>query len=361
LSGSPVILAGLETHASDNAMPHIDLARWADLVLIAPATANTLAKLALGLADDILSSTLLAYTGPVAVAPAMNRSMWENTATQRHISDLAQRNIRILGPDMGSQACGDEGPGRMLEPEQIISLLQTLFGSDALTSKRVLITAGPTQEPIDPVRYLSNRSSGKMGFALAHAALQHGARVCLISGPVHLECDPRILRIDIETAQQMHAAVQQLIADQDILIACAAVADYRPAQYQSHKIKKSPISDELRLTTNPDIVKAAKQSAPQVFAVGFCAETENLPINAKAKLLDKDLDMIVANEVGGDADIGMDSDYNAVDVFWRDGQKSCPRARKTEIADFLIRLIGQISNPSAASPTNVHYIENQTN
>lgn len=290
---------------TESAMTHITLARWAEVLLIAPATANCIAKLTHGLADDLLSTICLATTAPILIAPAMNQQMWENVATQQNISMLQQRGYKILGPAVGLQACGENGPGRMLEAQELLQLLDAHFAPKLLTNKHILITAGPTQEPIDPVRYLSNHSSGKMGYALAAAALQLGAEVTLISGPTQLSVpnNGKLNFTAITTAQEMLQAVMQTIDNQsakvDIFIACAAVADYAPVLPQTQKIKKSSANLTLELRRTPDILAtvAALPAPLRPFTIGFAAETENLLQNAEAKLRDKCLDLIIANAV----------------------------------------------------------------
>ncbi|MCA9018051.1 MAG: bifunctional phosphopantothenoylcysteine decarboxylase/phosphopantothenate--cysteine ligase CoaBC, partial [Planctomycetaceae bacterium] len=254
-----------------------------------------------------------------------------------------------------------EGPGRMLEPQAIIEALQALQSNSLLAGKKFLITAGPTREPLDPVRFITNRSSGKMGFALAETALEQGADVSLVCGPVQLQTDSRIRRIDIETALQMHEKVQELISSQDIFIACAAVADYRPAEEQPEKIKKSTEQTEIKLVRNPDIVEQARQTAPHVYTVGFAAETTELAQHAQQKLVNKGLDMIIANQVGKSAgDSGFDSDFNTVEVFWEGGQQSYSRELKKHLATLLIELIAQQYNNKKDYHSNVRYIETQT-
>lgn len=358
LSGTAVILDGQESDSSTGAMPHIDLARWADILLIAPASANTMARLANGIADDILSTTCLAYQGRIVIAPAMNRSMWEHPAVQQNRLTLLNRGVQILGPDTGLQACGDDGLGRMLEPLEIIAQLEQQPDHAALSRTHVLITAGPTREPLDPVRYLTNRSSGKMGYALAHAALEQGAQVTLISGPVSLACDPRITLLKVETAMEMHQAVLQRIHSADMLIACAAVADYRPQYVAGQKIKKASATKSVTLVPNPDILKEVRRAAPEVFTIGFAAETERLENNALHKLRDKSLDMIVANDVSH-ASCGFDSDYNQADIYWQDQKQSTKRILKTELAREIIALASKIYLQKASS--NVHYIEDKAN
>lgn len=342
LSGHPVHTDLLDTEA-EAAMSHIELARWADAILIAPATANTIAKLRWGQADDLLSTLCIASKAPIAIAPAMNHVMWSDAATQDNISTLIERDVLIIGPDSGYQACGETGEGRMLDTSEIINELENVFDHDALKDLHIMITAGPTYEAIDPVRFIGNRSSGKMGFAIVAAARKAGAKVTLVAGPVNLKTSDDITRFDVESAHQMHETVMSNIADQDIFIATAAVADYRPVQANVEKIKKSQEILNLSLQRNPDILAnvAALDDAP--FTVGFAAETHDIEQYAKQKLKDKGLNMIAANRVG-DAqttgeDIGFNSEYNALDVFWADGQSHLQRNKKTILATQLIELI----------------------
>lgn len=319
------------------AMGHIELARWADQVLIAPATANFLAKLGQGLADGLLSTLCLATSAPVAVAPAMNQQMWQNLATATNLQLLRDRDIQIIGPAAGDQACGENGPGRMQEPIDIVDALALEYQS--LAGKRVLITAGPTREPLDPVRYLSNRSSGKMGFAMADAAVRAGAEVILIAGPVSLP-DPHLVnRVNVETAQQMHTAVIKHLNGVDVFIATAAVSDYRPETVETQKIKKQSASLQLSLIRNPDILADVAKQKTSPFCVGFAAETEQLKDHALAKLHNKQLDLIAANPVNDD--LGFDRDDNRLQVFWSDGEKSFPVASKKALGRDLIALIAE--------------------
>jgi len=325
--------------AHEAAMGHIELARWADLVLVAPATANLLAKLAHGRADDLLSTLRLATEAPIAVAPAMNQQMWQSDATKDNMKRLQARNVVILWPDSGDQACGETGPGRMLEPAAIVARIKNEFAPKRLENKRILITAGPTREPIDPVRYLSNRSSGKMGFAMAIAALQAGAEVTLIAGPVSLEINKAVNRINVETAATMHTKVIENIDSCDIFIATAAVSDYRPEFMEAQKIKKDADQLTLSLTKNPDILADVAGRSSKPFCVGFAAETQNLEHYARQKLISKNLDMIVANPV--DNGRGFDQEDNTLHVFWKDGDKAFATAPKTELARQLIHLIAE--------------------
>ncbi|MBA2492657.1 MAG: bifunctional phosphopantothenoylcysteine decarboxylase/phosphopantothenate--cysteine ligase CoaBC [Gammaproteobacteria bacterium] len=336
LSGNPVHTDLLDPRA-EAAMGHIELARWADCVLVAPASADFIARLAHGLADDLLSTLCLATDAPIALAPAMNRLMWASAATQANCDALNSRGVRLFGPGAGDQACGEEGPGRMLEPDALVAMLADTFVTGMLAGLKVLVTAGPTREAIDPVRYISNRSSGRMGFALARAAAEAGANVTLVSGPVTLGTPASVTRIDVETAEEMCAAV--LSETPDVMIACAAVADYRPAESATPKMKKSGQPLSLQLIPNPDVIAAVATSARPPFTVGFAAETEDLTTHAQAKLAAKRLDMIAANLVG--AGRGFESEDNALEVFWPGGHRSLASASKERLARDLIALIAQ--------------------
>jgi phosphopantothenoylcysteine decarboxylase/phosphopantothenate--cysteine ligase len=320
-------------------MGHIELARWADAVLVAPATDNFIARRVHGRGDDLLSAVCLATDAPQAVAPAMNRGMWEDPATRANIATLEARGIRVFGPADGSQACGDSGPGRLLEPGELAEQLAGLFSSAALAGCRVLVTAGPTREALDPVRFLSNRSSGKMGFAVAAAAAEAGAQVTVVAGPVALQTPERVERIDVLTAAEMQQAVLGQLKETDIFIAAAAVADYRPQSVAAQKLKKSARHLTLELERNPDILAtvAAQEDAP--FTVGFAAETESVELNARHKLQAKSLDMIAANRVG--ADLGFDTDDNALQVFWEGGSAALEQTRKSRLARQLVALVAE--------------------
>ena len=327
---------------AEAAMGHIELARWADLVLIAPATAEIMSRLAVGAAPDLLTTLCLATEAPIAIAPAMNHAMWDKSAVQANRAVLEERGVRILGPAHGDQACGEVGEGRMLEPEELAALVagpSAVADSSPppLAGKTVMITAGPTREAIDPVRFISNRSSGKMGFALAAAAVSAGARVILISGPVSLETPDGVERVDVETAEDMFAATHRRIDDVDIFVGAAAVADYQAANIRKHKIKKKDAEMSVDLVKAPDILLSVAKIDEGPFTVGFAAETEKVGDYAKSKLEKKKLDMIVANKVG--ADRGFDKDDNAVDVYWSSGEISFPRSAKRDLAVDLIRLI----------------------
>ena len=338
LSGHPVHTDLLDPRA-EAAMGHIELARWADLVLIAPASADFLARLAYGHGNDLLATLCLATGAPVAVAPAMNQQMWADQATQKNQLILQEKGIHIFGPGAGSQACGEVGPGRMQDPAEIIQQAAEVFDYELLTGKHLVITAGPTREPIDPVRYLTNKSSGKMGFALTQAAAEAGARVTLIAGPVALDTPNRVNRIDVVRAEDMHEASLKAVEEGcDIFIATAAVADYRPTVTADHKIKKSTEEIHLTLVKNPDIIAAVASHAKRPFTVGFAAETQDVIEYAQGKLKSKKLDMIATNDVSG-TNVGFNSDNNALTVIWPGGHKVLPLASKAQIAKQLIELI----------------------
>ena len=340
LSGHPVHLDLLDA-AAEAAMGHIELARWADLVLIAPATADLMARLAQGIANDLLTTLVLATDAQVALAPAMNQAMWRDPATQANAELLQQRGIRLFGPGAGVQACGDVGLGRMLEPDELAHLSADCFQRNVLDGVRLLITAGPTQENIDPVRYITNHSSGKMGFALAEAAVEAGAQVTLVSGPVFLPTPDRVQRIDVVSARDMLAACEASMPA-DILVAAAAVADYRPEVVAAHKIKKDPKSGDglfLQMVRNPDILATLAGRPDRPFSVGFAAETENLLEYASNKLKAKNLDLIVANDVANPS-IGFNSEENAITVIDRAlHQTSFAQTSKGKIARQLIAFI----------------------
>lgn len=341
LSGRPVRTDLLDP-AAEAAMGHIELARWADLILVAPASADFLARLAAGTADDLLTTACLASDAPIAVAPAMNQAMWRSPATRRNVTTLIGDGVLIWGPGSGSQACGDEGPGRMLEPAELLDHVQaTLNRRGILAGRHVVITAGPTREPLDPVRYLSNHSSGKQGFALAAAAAEAGARVSLIAGPVALPTPEGVERIDVLTAREMLAAAEQCCrSGADVFIGVAAVADYRPATAAEQKIKKAASEDGFTLTLveNPDIIATIAGSTPRPFTVAFAAETEQLVGHARAKLLRKKVDMVVANDVSRQ-DIGFGSDDNGVTLVTAEGDEELPAMPKTALARLLVERI----------------------
>ena len=342
LSGHPV-RSELFDETHEAAMGHIELARWADAVLVAPASADFMARMAAGMADDLLATLCLATTAPIAVAPAMNQQMWLAGATVENSERLSQRGIRLFGPAEGEQACGENGPGRMLEPEELIERLSGLFVDGVLEGITVTITAGPTREAIDPVRFLSNRSSGRMGFAIAAAAAAAGAKVRLVSGPVSLPTPSAVERIDVASSSEMLNAV--LDDPGEIFIASAAVADYRPAETAQSKIKKDSETVELVLQRNPDILATVSTLANAPFTVGFAAETDNLESYARTKLENKKLDMIAANWVGERAaGGGFDSDTNALSLYWSGGGKDLPMASKLTLASQLIAVVAERFN-----------------
>ncbi|MCL1123575.1 bifunctional phosphopantothenoylcysteine decarboxylase/phosphopantothenate--cysteine ligase CoaBC [Shewanella surugensis] len=338
LSGNPLAIDLLDP-AAEAAMGHIELARWADLVIIAPATANLLARLNAGMADELITTTCLATHAPVIVCPAMNQQMYLNLTTQENLSHLQRKGVPIWGPDSGSQACGEIGPGRMLEANDIANRASDFFAPQPFENVNLLLTAGPTREAIDPVRYISNHSSGKMGFALAQAASEMGAKVTLVSGPVNLSTPLGVTRIDVDSAAEMHAAVMQHVNHQDIFIGCAAVADYRIANIATRKLKKSS-SDTmtLDLVKNPDILASVANLTPKPFTVGFAAETQDVVHYAKDKLMRKKLDMIAANDVS-QPELGFNADNNALCVIWDDGQQMLPTTDKYTLAKQLLSLI----------------------
>jgi phosphopantothenoylcysteine decarboxylase/phosphopantothenate--cysteine ligase len=328
--------------AAEAAMGHIELARWADLVLIAPASADFLARLAHGMADDLLSTLCLATSAPIAVAPAMNHMMWRNAATQSNVALLAARGVQVLGPGVGDQACGENGPGRMLEPLDIASRVEAVLSARSsppgpLQGRRVLVTAGPTRECIDPVRFVSNRSSGKMGFAMALALQEAGASVILVSGPVTLPTPEGVRRIDVESAEQMYDAVRRELPGTAIFVGTAAVADYRPTCCADQKIKKKTETLSLDMIRTADILAHVSRGPNRPFVVGFAAETTAVEQHARAKLLSKDLDMIAANEVGHTK--AFDCDENALLVLWKDGRRELPSASKQQLARALTGVI----------------------
>jgi len=351
-------------------MGHIELARWSDVVLVAPASANFIARLAHGLADDLLSTLCLATTAPVVIAPAMNQQMWINSATQDNIATLDQREIKIVGPAEGSQACGEIGPGRMLEPEQLILEASQLFSTGLLADLKLVVTAGPTREAIDPVRYITNHSSGRMGYAVARAAAEAGANVTLVSGPVNIEPPHQVRHISVDTAEQMRDVVMSDIIESDIFVAAAAVADYRCANVAEQKIKKKTEDLSLILRKNPDILAEVASLPRAPFTVGFAAETENLLDNARMKLQTKKLDMIAANQVG--EGLGFNVDENELQVFWQAGDQSqenqtrenqiikhqtLERASKEKLARQLIKVIANRyyeKNTTQKNTTQVH-------
>jgi len=340
LSGNPVHYSMLDPEA-EAGMGHIELARWADIILVAPASADFIARLTQGMGNDLLTTLCLASDAPLAICPAMNQAMWRDEMTQANIqrlSDLKGKRFHYFGPADGEQACGDVGPGRMLEPSLIAEQCAKLFISKSLSGLDVVITAGPTREAIDPVRFISNHSSGKMGYALAEAARDAGARVTIISGPVRLDAPDKINVININSASEMLEASLQQQQNCDIFIAAAAVADYRPLQIAQQKIKKSGEQMQMALIKNPDIVATIAQLEKKPFVVGFAAETQDVATYARGKLVNKNLDMIIANDVSN-TDIGFNSDNNSVTVFWGENQQDFPRMAKSALSNELIDLI----------------------
>lgn len=337
LSGNRVSLDLLDPEA-EAAMGHIELARWADLVLVAPATADFMARVTHGEAGDILSTLVLATSAPVALAPSMNQAMWADASTQANLRTLQEREFTIFGPDSGDQACGDVGLGRMLEPAQLLEQCAQLFEAGYLAGKRVLITGGPTREALDPVRFISNHSSGKMAYALAAEAAAAGARVTLVSGPVALATPRAVTRVDVESAQQMLDAVMAGIDDCDIFIGVAAVADYRPADAATDKIKKTAEAMELRLVRNPDIISAVAQHKPRPFVVGFAAETSYIVAHGREKLQRKGLDLLFAN----DATATFNSDSIAVTALTAKQETALAPANKQVAARHMLKLIANL-------------------
>ena len=329
--------------AAEAAMGHIELARWADVVVVAPATANFLGTLAAGLGGDLLSTLCLATTAPIVLAPAMNQAMWANPAVQANRALLEARGMRFLGPATGDQACGETGPGRMLEPNEIAAALLEQTGRlrvQPLKGLKVVITAGPTREPIDPVRYITNRSSGKMGFAVAVAAREAGAEVVLVSGPVSLPTPAAVRRIDVETAEQMYARVHDEIAGAQIFIGCAAVADYRPRDAAEQKNKRSAAEMELALVRSPDTLASIAALPRPPFTVGFAAETHDVAAHARDKLERKRIDMIAANQVGPDC--GFDRETNALTVYWPGGgELALGEGGKGQLARRLVDIVAE--------------------
>ena len=341
VSGKP-IRSNLWDKEAEAAMSHIELARWADMVLIAPATAEVMARIVSGGAPDLLTTICLATEAPIALAPAMNHVMWSNPATQSNREVLEDRGIHIIGPGVGSQACGETGAGRMLKTDLIAATVFNLTGGKGeglLEGRTVVVTAGPTREVIDPVRYITNRSSGKMGYAIASAAAAQGAAVILVSGPVNVSEPPGIDVVNVESAEEMYAATHEAIGDADIFIAAAAVADYRPTNILQQKIKKNNEGMNLELVRCPDILASVAALDSPPFTMGFAAETENVIEYARGKLEKKNLDMIVANRVGRDC--GFDYDDNTATALWRDGEKAFPKSSKVDLARKLIELAAE--------------------
>ena len=336
VSGEPV-RGDIWDEQAEAAMGHIELAKWADLILIAPATANLIAQLAAGSAENLLTTICLASEASVTLAPSMNQAMWRDAATQANCEVLRKRNVMFIGPDDGEQACGDVGPGRMSEPANIVSRLVRGGASGPFEGLRIMVSAGPTREAIDPVRFVSNRSSGKMGFAMARAAADAGAEVTLIAGPVNLPTPPRIERVDVETTQQMCDEALARMGEMDMYIGAAAISDYRPKQISVQKIKKTADTFVLEMLKCPDLLASVAALKDGPFTVGFAAETEKLEQHASDKLKRKNLDMIVANLVG--ENLCFDSDDNEVIVLWQGGRQSLPLLSKQELARRLVDVI----------------------
>lgn len=349
LSGYPVAYDMLDPTA-EASMGHLELARWAELVIVAPATANVIARISAGMADELITTTCLATEAPIAICPAMNQQMYRNVATQANLANLAKRGFTIWGPASGSQACGEIGPGRMQEPLEIAQQAEQFFAVKAATPKilkgqKILITAGPTREAIDPVRYISNHSSGKMGFALATAAIDMGAEVTLVSGPVTLATPAGVNRIDVTTALDMQQVVNQQVAQSTVFIGCAAVADFRLSNIATTKLKKRPDQDrmQLELIKNPDILAEVAARPNRPFTLGFAAETNDLIHYATDKLQRKNLDMIAANDISI-AEQGFNSDTNALQVIWPQGQHSLAAKDKQSLAIELLTIVAQQIN-----------------
>ena len=339
LSGEKVHTDLLSTEA-EAAMGHIELAKWCDLIVIAPCSANSLSKIAEGRGDDLLSAVCLATESEIFIAPAMNQAMWKDKRTQKNLSKSIKAGLNIIGPASGEQACGDVGDGRMTEPAEIVSEVEKTLEKGLLTGKKVIITAGPTQEMIDPVRYISNKSSGKMGFSLAEEVKNQGALVTLISGPVNLKTPEKVKRHDVLSADEMKLKVEELIEDCDIFIAAAAVSDFKPKEIYKNKIKKNETEKHLNLKMdkNSDILKVISEKNLNLKIVGFAAETENLLSNAKKKLSQKKLDLIVANDVSK-KDIGFDSDENEVTLITKKEQKKIKKASKKIVSKKIVEFI----------------------
>ena len=340
LSGQAVRTSLWDAQA-EAAMGHIELARWAERIVIAPASADVLSRLAHGSADDLLTTLCLASAAPLYLAPAMNQQMWAHPAVQANVETLRQRGAHLLGPAAGAQACGDVGSGRMLEPHELRDALVASFGAGALHGLSVLVSAGPTYEDIDPVRFIGNRSSGRMGFAIAQAAVEAGAKVTLVAGPVSLSTPPGVAqRVDVRSALQMHAAVLAGAAHADIYIAAAAVGDYRATEVSPQKLKKHDGGKlTLQLEENPDILRSLSTQASPPFLVGFAAETQNVAAYAQAKLRDKAIDMVAANQVGGS--LGFGTADNALTVYWADGEQALARAPKLALARQLLACVAE--------------------
>ncbi len=349
LSGNRVHTSLLSEEA-EAAMGHIELARWADYILVAPASANFIARLANGMADDLLATLCLASEAPIAIAPAMNQQMWHHVATQENVETLKSRNVTIFGPGEGSQACGETGLGRMLEPLELVDLLAQQLQKKILQGKKIVITAGPTRERLDPVRYLTSYSSGKMGYALAAAAKQLGAEVVLVSGPTHLTAPNGVKDIQVESAQAMYKAVMAVVSDADIFVSAAAVADYRPKVVAANKIKKSNEDMSIALTRNPDIIAEVAKLKNKPVVVGFAAETENVIANAKIKMHKKGLDIIIANQVGNG--VGFASDNNQVTIIGCGSEPiELPSMEKVKLANKILSYLSR--TPNVLNPTSI--------
>ena len=341
LSGNQVHTDLLDTKA-EAAMGHIELAKWSDIILIAPCSANSIARLASGKGDDLMTAVCLAAECKIYFAPAMNQAMWSDSRTQENFKKLINNNFISIGPDSGEQACGDEGFGRMSEPQQIINQIASSFSQGLLAGKKILITAGPTREKIDPVRYISNRSSGKMGFSIAEAARDAGGLVSIISGPVNLETPNEVDRINVESADEMLKEVDKAINNFDLFISTAAVSDFKPEEYENQKIKKQKKANNLNLelTKNQDILKSVSENKGDLKVIGFAAETQNIIENAKKKLKEKNLDLIIANDVSDDS-IGFDSDENEVYLITKKIEKKISKVSKKKLSRNIIEFIAE--------------------
>ena len=341
LSGNQVHTDLLDTKA-EAAMGHIELAKWSDIILIAPCSANSIARLASGKGDDLMTAVCLAAECKIYFAPAMNQAMWSDSRTQENFKKLTNNNFISIGPDSGEQACGDEGFGRMSEPQQIINQIASSFSQGLLAGKKILITAGPTREKIDPVRYISNRSSGKMGFSIAEAARDAGGLVSIISGPVNLETPNEVDRINVESADEMLKEVDKAINNFDLFISTAAVSDFKPEEYENQKIKKQKKANNLNLELikNQDILKSVSENKGDLKVIGFAAETQNIIENAKKKLKEKNLDLIIANDVSDDS-IGFDSDENEVYLITKKIEKKISKVSKKKLSRNIIEFIAE--------------------
>ena len=341
LSGNQVHTDLLDTKA-EAAMGHIELAKWSDIILIAPCSANSIARLASGKGDDLMTAVCLAAECKIYFAPAMNQAMWSDSRTQENFKKLTNNNFISIGPDSGEQACGDEGFGRMSEPPQIINQIASSFSQGLLAGKKILITAGPTREKIDPVRYISNRSSGKMGFSIAEAARDAGGLVSIISGPVSLETPNEVDRINVESADEMLKEVDKAINNFDLFISTAAVSDFKPEEYENQKIKKQKKANNLNLELikNQDILKSVSENKGDLKVIGFAAETQNIIENAKKKLKEKNLDLIIANDVSDDS-IGFDSDENEVYLITKKIEKKISKISKKKLSRNIIEFIAE--------------------